>query len=211
MAITLFVKKPFTIDATNTLVTQKLFLNGGSILDTLTNRLYNKEAKEIVEVPFLTNYVYYEITEKEYYNSEESDLEDTVNKLLFKVYRDNITNNISSIESVFDNDVYIDFDGYFNDIIVKDNINVTTDQNIIVLEANGNIINTSYFPKSVISISVSYTNLSGEKTSFGVMDLENISKLGRNYVKMNMNLFRAVSLTLNEEIQNVLVDVSYSY
>lgn len=210
MAITLFVKKPFTIDATNTLVMQKLYLNGGSILDTLTNIVYNKDGKEILEVPFITNYVYYNIMEKEYFNSNLDNLEDTKNKMLFKVYR-GVDGTISGIDNVFEDDVHLNFDGYFQDIIVKDNIDVITEQNVEILELNGNVIQTKYLPKNVINMSLAYTNSHGDKVSFGVMDLENISKLGLNYIKMNMNLFRAVSLTLNEEIQNVLVDVTYSY
>lgn len=120
MLPTLIIKRPFQIDKKATIITNNLYVTGGSVQDITTNKIYLASTRTAVELPYDINIVYYNPTERVYSVYDDNfDYDDHITKLIFKVLK---TDNI--ITEVFFNfaDTNIEFDEFVNSFKVKDNI-----------------------------------------------------------------------------------------
>jgi len=101
----LVVKDAFSIDETNTHLSQRLHLNGGSILNVTTNIIYEKQKQEVLEVPFLINYIIYDIRLNNIKCSRYDYIEEEYQKLLYIVNKNQT--EIINIVDCFTGEIWV--------------------------------------------------------------------------------------------------------
>lgn len=100
MAMTLFVKKPFLVDYYDTAATQLLVIDGGSVMDSVTSKIYSAIGRSILPLPHNDSYLYWDILGKKYIMSEDDTLEDMRIKLLYRIYK--VNGVVDTILNIFE-------------------------------------------------------------------------------------------------------------
>jgi hypothetical protein len=207
MVPTLIVKKPFKIDLTASVSTGMLFIDGGSILNVLTDELFVVHERKRVELPFGITNVYYDVVWKRYYTSESFDLESHMLKHLFSVHMEDGV--IKTIQDIASSEEPINL-GDLGGIVTKPAVNVAREENISINSTNGKEIPLLRTPREVTLIYIRAQTDTG-LVPFGNMDLENIESFSTKKIILKLNLPRLVVKTLGQPVTNIILDVNYTY
>lgn len=207
---TLLVTTPFSVDEKTSIVSGKLHILGGVIKDTATNQSYVVHEKAKLSLPFLTNYIYYNIKMKKYLVYKDAEQDNKENKLLFGVPIE-VVGNVRKITEIRNLSA--------SSLVPADELaNITKigayktyrEENISLYADNGKIITLKYTPIEINLVSIEYT-YNGEKVPFGLLDLENIDSLVNKNIELKLNLVRYVSRALGFIVENLILDITYTY